>query len=173
MNERWRDINGYIGLYQVSDQGRVRSLWRNDGRIMRPAKRGHGYMGLVLYGGKKTPRSFYVHRLVLEAFAGPAPTSTHQAGHRNGQPNDNRLANLRWVSPSENAADKKLHGTIPRGESASWSKLTADDVRHIRKSAKTSAELAREYGVSPGAVSMARTGKTWRHLDMHATGASQ
>lgn len=109
--EEWRDVVGYEGFYQVSDQGRVRSvdryighnkggkrLWR--GRMLKPSKTPEGYNSVALYkNGKQC--TFYIHRLVAEAFLEPDPSRLH-VDHINAIRNDNRAENLRWVTPSEN-----------------------------------------------------------------------
>jgi transposase-like protein len=119
MNENWRPIPGRDG-YEVSDLGRVRSVDRigtrrlRDGRTVlanlkgRLLKRhvlGTGYLLVRLGQGQA-----YVHHLVLEAFVGPRPAG-HQAAHGDGDRRNASLANLRWATPKENAADMLLHGT--------------------------------------------------------------
>lgn len=56
-----------------------------------------------------------VHRCVLLAFIGPAPTPRHRVAHNDGNKANNALWNLEWKLPEANEADKKLHGTAPRG----------------------------------------------------------
>lgn len=119
--ETWRPVAGYELAYEVSDQGRVRSLDRHvecggghrrsytqlrRGRLLNASVTRSGYMQVGL------GRSYHplVHKLVLEAFVGPAPDGT-QCCHGNGVRHDNRLANLRWGTVSDNAQDQLLHGT--------------------------------------------------------------
>ena len=77
--EKWRDIAGYEGLYQVSNLGRVKSLerivTRKNGRkisvkerILKPATRPDGYLQVVLCDNSDKKKAFKVHRLVCEAF---------------------------------------------------------------------------------------------------------
>ena len=72
--EIWRDVKDYEGLYQVSSEGRVKSLERKDchgrtvkERILKPVVRHDGYVGVNLYSGGK-PKTLKVHRLVCQAF---------------------------------------------------------------------------------------------------------
>lgn len=110
MSERWADIPGYEGRYQVSDLGRVRSVDHHvrcgpggkgsrlvKGRILRSAPRKSGHHMVVLGKGN----SCDIHPLVLRAFVGPPPPK-HEALHGNHVPSDNRLKNLRWGTRSEN-----------------------------------------------------------------------
>jgi hypothetical protein len=113
--ERWRPVVGHEGAYEVSDHGRVRSLDRRvplrenwtrfaPGRDLHLWKHPRGYLHVNI-AGRTTP----VHRLVLEAFVGPAPEGT-EGLHWNDDPADNRLQNLRWGSRPENEADKIRNG---------------------------------------------------------------
>ena len=93
--EIWRDIEGYEGQYQVSDQGRVKSLerkGRKSERILKPIDDGRGYLRVDLYAGGKRKR-FKVHRLVCQAFhenTGNKP----QVNHINEIKTDHRASNL-------------------------------------------------------------------------------
>lgn len=119
MSEAWRPVRGYEGLYEVSDQGRVRSLDRIVGaarggtkrmksRVLqpRPLKRGYQRVSLSRDG---RPRDVYIHRLVAEAFLGECPPGS-EVCHRNGDPGDNRVLNLRWGSHGSNVQDTVTHG---------------------------------------------------------------
>lgn len=117
--ERWAPVPGYEGYYEVSDQGRVRSLdrvvpggrWgshRRRGVLMacRPDQKGYPQ---VLLRRSGTDRCRKVHLLVLEAFVGPCPEGM-EACHANDEHGDARLANLRWDTRSGNAKDRLRNG---------------------------------------------------------------
>lgn len=109
--EEWRNIKGYEGLYEVSNQGRIRSLVRKvtykDGRVyfykskvLKPSKDRYGYYFVNLCKeGKRTPKS--IHRLIAEAFI-PNPENKRDIDHINTIRTDNRIENLRWATRSEN-----------------------------------------------------------------------
>lgn len=98
--ETWRPVRGYEGLYQVSDYGDVRSFCSGKVRYMKKTKYSNGYEYLHLYRDGKS-RHYRVHRLVWEAFNGSIPDG-YEIDHVNGVKDDNRLANLRVVTPKEN-----------------------------------------------------------------------
>jgi hypothetical protein len=98
--------------YRVSDQGRIATA---SGAIMADYDSGKGYRQIVLIDDNGKARHMYVHRLVLMAHVGLPPSPTHQAAHwPNADRSDNRLENLRWATPRENAADKRRHAAERR-----------------------------------------------------------
>lgn len=114
--EQWRPVVDYEGSYEVSDQGRIRSLdritdrgrkWR--GRMMSAAPLPNDYLIVTLWRGGRQ-RTPLIHRLVLTAFVGPAPDG-HEALHKDGDRANNALSNLAWGTHSENQYDQVAHGT--------------------------------------------------------------
>lgn len=118
--ECWRPVPGYIGYYEVSDRGRVRSCarvipTRNGqqrqllGRVLRQRRHKKLYRSVCLYlRGSK--RMHLVHVLVLEAFVGPRPSGLETC-HNNGNPADNRVVNLRWGTRESNMLDVVRHAS--------------------------------------------------------------
>lgn len=105
MEELWRDVNGYEGLYQISNLGRVKSLKRknkykhNEEIIMKELFDGN-YLFIRLSKNSKK-KNFLIHRLVAEAFIKEIKGKEY-VNHKNGIKTDNRVENLEWVTASEN-----------------------------------------------------------------------
>lgn len=116
-------------------------------------------------GGKYVTRT--VHVAMAEAWLGPRPDGM-QCCHDNGDRFDNRPSNLKWGTPLENGADKRRHGTAPRGECNSRAVLKNQDVLTIRRDyaegRASQRELARRYSVTAVAIGLATKGRTWAHL---------
>jgi len=166
--EIWKDVIGYEGIYQVSNTGRVKSFCRDkNGRILKPGKTSGGYLtvGLYLDGKGKT---IQVHRLVLEAHIGPAPSPKHEGNHKNGDKTDNGVENLEWVTPSENNKHALQHGLKARGETHHNAKLTRRKVIEIRRLYATGeyslAELGEMFGVHLTTISRIVNRETWKHV---------
>jgi len=173
MIEEWRVVPGWD--YEVSNFGRVRSIARlgvsgrqtrriYGGNILRPVlKKKTGYLCVSLKSSGKKTRQVSVHRMVLEAFCGPA-IHGEQACHRNGVRTGNAIENLYWGTAAQNQADKVRHGNSLRGEKNKRAKLTEDQVRHILGSEESQPALARRYGVSQVLISKIRLRKVWQHV---------
>lgn len=101
INEVWRDIPGYKNLYQISDQGRVRSLKFGKEKILSPGLNKNGYYHIALCLNGKI-RRFFVHRLVAMTFIFN-PENKDCVDHINGVRSDNRLENLRFCTKKENS----------------------------------------------------------------------
>jgi integrase/recombinase XerD len=98
MAEQWRDITGYDGIYQVSDQGQVRNT--HTSKILQPVriKNGRLYVSLSSDGFQ---RKCTVHSLVAAAFLGICPPR-HETTHKDGDYTNNAAENLEYVTRGEN-----------------------------------------------------------------------
>ena len=96
--EVWKQIEGYDGLYAVSNYGRVKSFVTN--KLLSPQNNGSGYFKVELWKNKRG-RKLYIHRLVATAFL-PNPNLKTEINHKDSNPANNHVSNLEWVSSSEN-----------------------------------------------------------------------
>lgn len=153
--------------YMVSEDGRVfsnkhRGIWKEVG-CNKPNPSGYWMVTLRDQGRYRLE---LVHRLVMRAFVGESPDGL-VVRHINGNPGDNRLQNLAYGTPKENADDKWTHGTQRHGESHWLSKFTDKDILEIRSlkaSGVTGTVLAKRYRTSSGAITKIIKGQIWSHL---------
>lgn len=109
----WKNIKGYSSAYQINKKGQIRHFLKRGfypGKWvkMNPSKNIYGYQVVELYR-KPIVIQKLVHRLVIETFLGPFPEGKC-TNHKNGIRHDNRLSNLEFVTPKENA----IHGVKRR-----------------------------------------------------------
>ena len=167
----WLVIGDYPD-YEVSDRGEIRRriTYRNypAGMPIKPKINCYGYLTVRL-SHRGVARDLFVHRLVATAILGPAPTPRHQVAHNDGHQRNNCVENLRWATPSENALDRRRHGTVPdrKGEKHPYAKLTENIVRQMRAArahGRTFKAISESFGVPMLTVHNAVVGKTWSHI---------
>ena len=95
--EKWKDIIGYEGLYEVSTMGQVRNKITKKNLVLRNDYQ--GYFRCNLYKNRKC-KTYRVHRLVAETFSSNIECK-RTVDHINGIKSDNRLENLKWASHKE------------------------------------------------------------------------
>lgn len=98
MKKEWKSIDGYDGLYEVSNTGEVKSLLKD--RLLKPSNTTRGYLEVTLTKNK-THNKFKVHRLVAHAFL-INPENKKCVNHIDGDKHNNFVSNLEWCSDSEN-----------------------------------------------------------------------
>lgn len=98
MNEL-KDILNYEGLYAITTEGQVWGYKRK--HFLKPCKDkgGYSFVNLSKDGKYKT---FYIHRLVAEAYL-PNPEGLPQVGHKDGSRDNNDISNLYWTDAKENS----------------------------------------------------------------------
>jgi protein gp37 len=159
--EEIKPIASYPGYFASSD-GFIYSEKRGSRHRLKPDASEQGYMRVQLHADGQNDRRgerLLVHRLILEAFVGPAPTEDAQGRHRDGDPRHNALSNLSWGDQSENWSDSRRHGNHRR-----YSKLShtqADEIRRRHASGEVGESLAREFGVSATQIRNIASGAQW------------
>jgi len=151
--EEWKDIIGYEGIYEISNQGRILSK-KNNHKILKCTVR-KGYVFVILRK-ENTSKQFRVHRLVAENFI-DNPEKKEQVNHINGIKHDNRLCNLEWNTSFENMQHAYKNGllNIKKGKDHYCYKLTEQIKNQIGNLHKnhTQKSLAEMFNVSQSCVS--------------------
>ena len=161
-NEEWRDVADYEGRYQVSSEGRVKSLerkGRKSERILKPGVRSKGYLFVVLCAGGKS-RMFSVHRLVCTAFH-DNPENKLDVNHINENKTDNRACNLEWCTRRENvnhgSRNERAANGIAKALSKQVGQYTLDG--ELVKTWVSTMEAERQTGFSRSNISQVARGK--------------
>jgi hypothetical protein len=173
-NILWAPIPGYP-RYEVSNTGLVRGLTcryglRKKPRLLKLTKGTGGYLRTGLCKKSYKQDCLSIHRLVLLAFIGPCPNGK-EAAHLDGNPENNHIENLQWVTHKENINHSRAHGTLTCGERIAQAKLNTELVQEIikREGTMSHKKLGVLYGVSEACIRSVLIGKTWKHI----TGRSQ
>ena len=169
MKEEWRQIADSV--YEISERGVVRRLVASKngsfpaGYVLKPAITDKGYYRVWLtLNGKVRPK--FVHDLVALAFVGPRPEGK-QVNHKDGNKGNLFWKNLEWITPKQNIAHAIRTGLRDTtGEANGNSKLTAEDVKVIRKigSRISPSKLGRRFGVNRGMIWSILTGRHWKRV---------
>jgi hypothetical protein len=102
MDEEWKDITGYEGLYQISNRGKVKSFHRSvNGSIIKNHVDSGGYLFIQLKCKNKLTKHFSIHRLVALHFIENL-NNKPQVNHKDGNKTNNHVDNLEWVTSKEN-----------------------------------------------------------------------
>lgn len=170
--EEWRDVAGYEGLYQVSNEGRVRGLTRKasdghkiNGIVLKP-KMQERYMRVALYdgSGKSGRKIVMVHRLVAAAFVAN-PENKPQVNHIDGNRLNNHADNLEWCTQSENNKHAWKIGLQPHDAmtNATRKKVAQiDNTGNVVKVWDSMSDAARALGLQVSNISHCCSGRITR-----------
>ena len=171
--EIWRNINTHIGLYEISNYGRVKSLNYNHtqkDKILKKRIDKDGYYNIVLCNGGKN-RYARICRLVAQAFISN-PENKPQVNHIDGDKQNDNWYNLEWVTSSENNKHAfKIGLKTQIGEKNNQAKLKNKDIIFIRKNKNKykQMELAKLFNVSQRNIRFIIKNKTWKHINANST----
>ncbi len=160
MNETWRPVKGYEGLYEVSSTGRVRRLAGiSEGKHKYPVKArelklGHrnGYPIVALCRAGK-PRYEYVHRLVAKAFI-PNPDNLPCVNHKDETRTNNNVDNLEWCTKQYNinyGTRKQRFSEIMRSKSKGIQMFSLDGT--LLRTFRSLADAHEATGISATGIS--------------------
>lgn len=180
MEEIWKSVKGYEGIYEISNLGRLKALESvlphyKSGTMVRKEKllktdkaHGNGYVNAYL-SKNKVRFTTGIHRLVAIAFI-ENPNNLPEVNHKDTIKTNNIVSNLEWCDGDRNrehAAQMGLN-VILKGEQHGHSKLTEAQVLEIRKAydrkSRNGTKLAKSYGVSKVVISAIVTRRSWRHI---------
>lgn len=179
MEEVWKDVPGYEGLYKVSNLGNVMSFQtdglfgkNNTGRLMTQHPDKCGYMYVELRSKPKKREKTSVHRLVAKAFI-PNPDNLPQVNHKDEIRDHNNAENLEWCSVLYNQryGHRRERSSISStGEKNARAILTEQDVLEIRQTYIPGDKicgirgLSEKYGVAYVTIQKVVQGRIWKHL---------
>ena len=166
IEEIWKDIPNYEGIYQASNLGRVKSLERfrkgKNGslasvkeKIFKPQIDHRGYYRVELWK-QSIGKRYKVHRLVWEAFNGSIPEGL-QVNHINEVKTDNRLENLNLMTPKENTNWGTGIERRAKKQSKPVLQFTLDDI--LVKEYPSTHQVERETGFSQSCIFKCCKGK--------------
>jgi len=123
MEEIWKDISGYEGLYQISNMDRVKSFRESNKHFgkkehfLKPSLNANGYENVTLYVSPNCKHKFLVHRLVALAFI-QNPKNLPCINHKDENRLNNSVDNLEWCTISYNNAygSARIRGSITKGK---------------------------------------------------------
>ena len=162
MEEEWREITGFEGIYYVSSMGTVRKGERL--LTLSPNKNRRGYC----YANLETPmkrKNCLVHQLVAKHFI-PNPELKRCVNHIDFDVSNNRVENLEWTTHKENINHSRTHGRMAsqHGEKGGNSKLTLEIVRAIRNDRAKGMkymEIAAKYKTPYSNIAHIMRGSRW------------
>jgi len=181
MNELWKDIIGYEGVYQISNKGKIRSLDRllntsNNsfrsckGQFLKTKLDKYGYLAIGLSCNQHI-KWYTIHRLVSIVFI-PNPENKPTVNHKDGNKQNNNDWNLEWntwLENSQHAVKTGLReGAVKVGEDNNLAKLKEKDVLFIRENYNKKScnlqVLADKFHVSVSNISQIKNHKHWKHI---------
>jgi len=171
MKERWRIIDGYNEMYEISDRGRVRT-WKNNrhGRLKnpRPLKLWENACGRYVtatLSKNNNKTSYLVHRLVAEAFIGHIPNGCVVC-HKDDVGTNNLLENLYIGTFKDNSDDMRRNGGAMNNGRHFKAVLEIEDVKFIRKMRGkiSQRKLGNMFNICQGTVSEIQLRKIWKHV---------
>lgn len=181
MEEVWRNIPNYEGIYEVSNRGKIRVLprirlgfsyktnkktWRHyKGKLLKPSFMGNYLCVVLTKGGLK--RTMAIHRAVALAFL-PNPENKLNINHIDFNTSNNKVENIEWCTQFEN-----IHHTInnhrskyAEGENAGHSKFTniqIPEIKRMKLSGYSQRIIAEYYDVNQSTICRIINNNTYKN----------
>jgi hypothetical protein len=167
--ELWKDIEGWEGIYQISNNGNVKSFRWNKEKLLKiqTDTGGYSFISLHVSEGKRDKR--LIHRLVAQAFI-PNPDNKLEVNHKDLNKKNNHIDNLEWATRSENIKHSIKHGHhyIPKGVQQPKAKINDDIAKEIKielKNGKMPMEISKKLNVPYYIVKDIKRCRTWNHVE--------
>jgi len=161
--ETWKSVVGWEDRYEVSSHGQIRSLGAlgtKPTKILNTERLRLGYRRVSFCRNGVVTRKA-VHHVVLEAFVGPRPGNL-DCNHKDGDPTNNHVENLEWVTRSENELHKRNVLMSQVGETHPLAVfVTIDEVEALHDSGMTYREAAKALGIGLTTLKRMRNGTHW------------
>jgi len=172
--KEFKDIAGFDGLYQISNDGEVLSLNREcnvkgghrsvKSRVLKKVIDSRGYFKVTLSKSGAPVKNWLIHRLVALTFI-PNPDGKVEVNHIDGDKQNNNVENLEWATRQENAVHMATTGLAASGERHGRHILRKKDVLNIRAIFATGrfsiSALAEIFKVDGSTIGLIVNGKTW------------
>ena len=166
-DEIWKDVEGYEGIYQISNKGRIKSFHYGRAHLMRGGGGKSGYRTVVLNKDGRS-RTKLLHVLIAKTFI-PNPEKKPFVNHKDGDKLNNCVENLEWVTAKENTRHAIENGLIKRnyGTDHQMSKFSDEDIKFIFSVFKKGDRnfginaLAKKFGVNKSTIERIIKGKTY------------
>ena len=171
--EQWLPVVGYLGHYEVSDCGRVRSVDRQVGSRWETSQSLKGqaltlahetYVRVSLSKGGEVKKTS-VHRMVATAFLPPCPNDMNQVNHIDGNKHNNTASNLEWSNSSLNQLHAYANGLSNWNYENRSTKLNPEkavQIRDMDNLGYTQYDIARLFKIDQSTVSDVITGRSWK-----------
>ena len=150
MEEIWKDIKNYEGLYQVSNLGQIRRIKfinniteKDKITIISQGFQNSGYLKVCLYKNDKMKNKL-VHRLVAETFI-PNPNNLPFVNHKDGNKQNNKVDNLEWCTQSENMKHAYKNGLTKAYAKGKYGKDSLKAIK-INMLDKNTGEIIKQFG---------------------------
>ena len=152
-NEKWKDIFGYDGMYQVSDLGRVRSKKYGRWKVLKNGTTGNGYLTVCLFKDNKV-NGLLVHRLVAQAFIENDNIFNDQVNHKDENKKNNRATNLEWCDRQYNLTYNDLNLRKKPFIHKKYKQIKIKDLYNPNLSYKENLEIFKSNGIDCSTVTL-------------------